>query len=294
MATLSDVSSGARTFLRDFPMFFEVDQGPINTLTVRLPHPLVANDTLAVYTTEPAVPPAAPVTTPTTAWALDERNGLLKITDETLLNKRLLIAGYHYSWFLDSDLTFHAGQILSEFTYSGAISGIRDMAPAQVEVTMLGTVVRALWSLSMELMLDIDVNTPEGMTIPARQRYGQVLQMLGPFEAEFQAKADMLGLGLGALQMLQLRRVALTTGRYVPVYTDREIDDPRWPKRQWPLIADPVPHDVEPAYARYRRITGVLPVSTQGDTADVEEIGRGSYEDMGQGWTSLGTRGDWP
>jgi hypothetical protein len=159
---------------------------------------------------------------------------------------------------------------------------------------MLGTVVRALWSLSMELMLDIDVNTPEGMMIPARQRYTQVLQMLGPFESEFQSKADMLGLGLGALQIFRLRRISMTTGRYVPVYTDREIDDPRWPKRQWPPIPDVVPNDVEPAYARYRRITGVLPVQTQGDAYTVEEIGHGSYEDLGQGWTSLGTRGDWP
>jgi len=227
-ATLSDVSSGARTFLRDFPVFFEVDQGPLNTLTVRLPHPLISASTLNVYVTTPAVPPTSTASTAITkAWQCDERNGLLKITDDALLGKNLVIAGYHYNWFLDSDLTFHANQVLSEFTYSGAVSGIAGMQPAQVEVTMLGTVVRALWSLSMELMLDIDVNTPEGMTIPARQRYTQVLQMLGPFEAEFQSKADMLGLGLGALQIFRLRRVSLTTGRYVPVYTDREIDDPR-------------------------------------------------------------------
>jgi len=48
-----------------------------------------------------------------------------------------------------------------------------------------------------------------------------------------------------------------------------------------------VPNDVEPAYATYRRLTGVLPLSTQGD--EVQQ-----YQDLGQGWTSLGTRGDWP
>jgi hypothetical protein len=99
-----------------------------------------------------------------------------------------------------------------------------------------------------------------------------------------------LGLGLGALEIFRLRRVSLTTGRYVPVYTDREFDDPRWPKRQFPPIPDPVPNDTVPAYYRYRQVTGVLPVRTHGD---VEEVGAG-YEDLGQGWTSLGTRGDWP
>ena len=290
MASVADISAGARTFLRDFPMFFESDQGPLNTLTIRLPHPLVAKDALGVYTTVSAVPPAtAPTTTITDKWQLDERNGLLKITDAELLNKQVLISGYHYSWFLDSDLTFHANQVLAEFTHSGSVS-LNTMTDAQVEVTMLGAVVRALWSLAMELMLDIDVNTPEGKSIPARQRYIQVLQMLQPFEAEFQSKADMLGLGLGALEIFRLRRVSYTTGRYVPVYTDREFDDPRWPQRQFPAIPDVVPHDTVPAYYRYYRGTGVLPVSTHGD---VEEIGAG-YEDLGQGWTSLGSRGDWP
>jgi hypothetical protein len=289
MSTIDDITSGARTFLRDFPMYFEVDQGPLNTLTIRLPHPLISSDSLAVYSTQ------ASGTTLTKAWQLDDRNGLLKLTDETLLNTPVLVSGYHFSWFLDSDLSFHANQVLSEFTYSGAVT-LNTMAPAQAEVTMLGTVVRALWSLQMELMLDIDVNSPEGMMIPARQRYGQVMQMLGPLESEFQSKADLLGLGLGALEVFRLRRVSYTTGRYVPVYKDREFDDPTWPDRQYPPIPYGVPpsQDVTPPYAIYREVTGVLPVSTRGDIPTVEEIGHGSYNDLGQGWTSLGTRGDWP
>ena len=46
------------------------------------------------------------------------------------------------------------------------------------------------------------------MFIPAHQRYTQVLQMLGAFEAEYHAKADMLGMGLGALEMLRMRRIS--------------------------------------------------------------------------------------
>ena len=106
---------------------------------------------------------------------------------------------------------------------------------------MLGGVVHALWSLSMELMLDIDVSTPEGMFIPARQRFAQVQQMLGVYEAEYQSKAAMLNMGLGALEIFRLRRVALMTGRYVPVYQEREFDDPRPPDRLYPAIPAGVP-----------------------------------------------------
>lgn len=281
-ASLDSISSGARTYLRDFPLFFEVDQGAINTLTVRLPHPLVASSTLGVYTTTPPVPPATdPTTTPTDAWQLDERNGLLKLTDDTLLAKRLLISGYHYSWFLDSDLTFHAQQVLGEMTYSGTMS-LSSMGAAHLEVMMLGTIVQALWSLSMELMLDIDVSTPEGMFIPARQRYQQVSAMLTAFEAEYQSKASMLNMGLGALEIMRLRRVSLSTGRYVPVYREREYDDPRPPERIYP----PIPYGVPPS----QQDEPLLAELTQ-TRYTVEEIAREGQDFGFGGWRPVGWSG---
>jgi hypothetical protein len=148
---------------------------------------------------------------------------------------------------------------------------------------MLGTIVHALWSLSMELMLDIDVSTPEGMFIPARQRYAQVLQMLGAFESEYQDKASMLGMGLGALEMLRLRRISKTTGRYVPMYRDREIDDPTRPDRVFPPIPvlvppgqedEPLLHEITNRRANY-----------------VEEISREGQDFGFGGWYPLGTHG---
>ena len=282
-ATLDSISAGARTYLRDFPLFFEVDQGKLNTLTVRLPHPLVSSDMLGVYTTTTTeIPPITSTTTLTKSWQLDERNGLLKMTDDGLLNKRLLISGYHYSWFLDSDLSFHAGQVMGEMSYGG-VHSLSSMQPAHLEVVMLGTIVHALWSLSMELMLDIDVSTPEGMFIPARQRYAQVLQMLGAFEAEYQSKADMLGMGLGAMEVLGLRRVALTTGRYVPVYREREIDDPTRPDRIFPKI----PVGVPPSQQDEPLLHEVLGSKSY----YVEEIAREGQDFGFGGWYPLGTHG---
>jgi hypothetical protein len=281
-ASLDAISGGARTYLRDFPLFFEVDQGAVNTLTVRLPHPLVSSGTLGVYITTPPVAPATdPTTTPTTAWQLDERNGLLKLTDETLLNKRLLIAGYHFTWFLDSDLSFHAGQVLGEMTHSGYMT-LDSMGPAHLEVIMLGTIVHALWSLAMELSLDIDVSTPEGMFIPAHQRYQQVTQMIGVFEAQYNDKAAMLGMGLGALEVFGMRRVALTTGRYVPVYREREYDDPRPPTRLYPQI----PYGVPPGQQDEPLLAELAPIRHT-----VEEIAREGQDFGFGGWRPVGWSG---
>ena len=276
MATMADISSGSRTLLRDFPQFFEVDHGPLNTLTIRLPHPLVSASTVGVYIVDTTVTPAT--TTPTAAWQLDERNGLLKITDATALGKRILATGYHFNWFLDSDLDFFANQIWGEMSYYDNMKLV-GLEAAQVEVIQLGTVVNALWSLLVELALDIDVSTPEGMFIPARQRYTQVLQMMQGYEAQYTDKASMMNMGLGGLSQFTLRRVAYLTGRYVPVYVNREVDDHSPPVRIYP----PIPDGTAGGQNAVDTITDVLGVST------VEEVGR-----YGQdiGWYSIGTSGD--
>src|SRR5262245_47829534 len=182
MATVDEMVAGARTFLRDYPQYFEVDEGPLNVLTVRLPHPLIARESLQVYLTDPAAQP--PTTALTTEWQLDERNGLLKLTNTAALGDQVLVAGYYYTWFSDSDLQFHIEQVLHEFTYNGSISAT-SMSPIIAETIEMGGVVHALWSLATELSLDIDVSTPEGMFIPARQRYTQVLQMMQYWENEY-------------------------------------------------------------------------------------------------------------
>jgi hypothetical protein len=227
--TMDTLTSGARNYLRDFPQYFEVDAGVLNVLTVRLPHPLVSPTSLQVYIGSPAVV--------TTAWELDERAGLLKLTQSTDLHKPLVVAGYHYTWFSDADLAFHVGKSVHEVSYG---SDLTEFQPVHYDVVMLGGVISALWSLAMELSLDIDVSTPEGMFIPARQRFTQVVQMLQNFETEYNNKAAMLNMGLNSLDQSRLRRVAKMTGRFVPVYIDREFDDPRPPERVYPAIPEGV------------------------------------------------------
>jgi hypothetical protein len=229
----TEIASTARSFLRDFPKYFEMEAGPLNVLTIRLPHPLVSPASVQVYVNDPD----AGSTALTKKWLLDERNGLLKLTDESLLDKRVTVAAYHYTWFTDADLAMHASQAAEEVAYSSGgdpdnISGI------YTEVTAMGAVVRALWSLALEFSFDIDVSTPEGMFIPARQRFAQVIQMMQYWEGEYNTRAAALNIGLGALEVFRLRRVAYLTNRYVPVYQEREIDDPRPPHRLYPPIPD--------------------------------------------------------
>ena len=280
--TVAAIATTARAMLRDFPQFFETEVGPLNTLTIRLPHPLIQASSMQVYVATPPVPPATDyVSTPTTAWQLDDRNGLLKLTDATLLNKRVLISAYHYTWFSDSDLVMAANQAAQEVvhTSNGDVDNINGIYQ---EVTAMAAVVRALWFLATELSLDIDVSTPEGVYIPARQRYSQVLQMMQFWEGEYSTRAESLNIGLGALEQFTLRRVAYLTGRFVPVYVTREIDDPRYPQRIYP----PIPDGTMSAPSQGGDLNDVIDVT---EAMTPESVARAA---LGSGaWVTIGTSG---
>jgi hypothetical protein len=280
--TVAAIAATARAMLRDFPIFFETEVGPLNTLTIRLPHPLIQAASMQVYVaTQPGPDPTVLTSTPTTAWQLDDRNGLLKLTDETLLNKRVLISAYHYTWFADADLLMAANQAAEEVVYTsggdtGNINGIYQ------EVTAMAAVIRSLWSLATELSLDIDVSTPEGMYIPARQRYQQVLQMMQYWEGQYTTRAESLNIGLGALEIFTLRRVAYLTGRYVPVYVTREVDNPRYPQRIYPPIPDGTMGDP----SKGGDLDDVIDVTEALTPEDVARAARGQGA-----WVSIGTSG---
>jgi hypothetical protein len=275
---------GVRNMLRDFPVYFEVEQGPLNTLTVRLEHPYVSAQTLQVFSTD-FTDPENPVVTQVgdSEWMLDERNGLVKLENQAYLGNRILIAGHHYSWFTDGDLLMHTADVLQEFVYESNKEDPDDLDGIEIEVAKIGVVVRALWSLMCELALDVDVSTPEGMFIPAHQRFQQVENLMATWEKKYEEMKASLGMGLGKLEIFHLRRTARLTNRYVPMYKERELEDPFWPERVFPSIPDLVTEgdesntldviEVTEAYkpgGRFR--SGIYPSATY-----PEMLGRGSW-----------------
>lgn len=284
--TTEGIVAQARSLLRDFPQFFEVDLGGITTSTVRLPHPNVDGSTLQVYFAPEvgaeAVASESVVLTPVDKadWRVDERNGLLKFNNTNVLGKQCIVAGYYYEWFVDEDLSYYADSLVSEHLHGRDII-LDNVDLMEVDVIAMGTVARALWSLVTQFSTEINVQTPEGMNIPAGQRFQQVWSLFQHWESEYARRAGALNVGIGALRVFQLRRVSKQTNRFVPVYVPREYDDPRPPRRVLPPIQTPltttptnVPATiVDPAYYT------------------VEEIAQ-EGRDLGfGGWRTIGTSG---
>ena len=176
--------------------------------------------------------PNATATAEVFGYQLDERNGLLRlsapITGGFPAGTYVNVEGYYYTWVTDEDLVFFVENIVAEHQYHRPEFVLSDVSDVEADAIALGSAVEALWSQLIEFARDIDISTPEAVSVPATQRYRQMEDLLfSPtgLVNKYKTKTQMLGIGLEKSEMFHLRRISRTTGRLVPVYKSREWDD---------------------------------------------------------------------
>lgn len=266
MATVDQVAAAARMRLRDFGHFFEAPYTGVAPI-IRLPHPYIDSKRFAVWK-----PDGSAVAN--TEYTLDARNGVMQLMTPANYPDGIGVAGYYYEWFLDEDLAFHASSAMIEILATEDLDDPEAMTGIVASVTSTYAVVKAWWSLLSELAMDIDVSTPEGMMIPASQRFRQVWEMANFWYGRYKEEAALAGVGLYAIEQFNLRRVSYLTNRLTPLFRPREVDNPTPPVRLLPKIDD-----------------GLMLVDEIDNVAEVvmpnSDIGVG----VGGGWIPIGTSG---
>lgn len=230
------IASDARNLLRDFPKYFEqVFTAPMQS-TLHLSHPLVSNLRIVNRATRAAI-------TDSGSYAVDVRNGLVRLNAEDLdaaYPSGVVVGGYFYEWFLPEDLEFHARFVAQEHMMSrGSDTTVADLPAVELNVIAMGTVVQALWSLLSEFATEYDVINPEGISVPVRQRFQQVMQLFQVWQKKYEEGATALNVGFNRISVTEIRRVSRLTGRLVPIFEQREVDDPSYPRRILPAIEAP-------------------------------------------------------
>jgi hypothetical protein len=231
--TLQDYLAVVRNLTRDFGTPFDVNFAPRVGSQLRLPHPMVDPDSVVVVnnTTGLEVPQAN--------WAVNSHQGVLRLSSAASFTDGISLTGIYYQWFLDEDLYFFIDMIIKEHMHHRGMLNESGIHGAEVEVIGIGALCLALQSLLTELSTDLDVVSPEGVNIPAHQRYSQVQQLLSYWQAKYDEKAAMLNVGLKRMETFDLRRVSKQTERLVPIYRPRELDHYTPPIRVRPPI-DPI------------------------------------------------------
>lgn len=233
---LDTITTIARTFLRDYPKFFQVSFDAIGR-TYELGQPNIKADGLWVAVYPPNGEPVE-ITTDTSAstfYSLDERNGIMRFNRSFPTTSKVMVEGYYYEWVLPKDLEYFAGHAIEQHTYNLDIP-LENLTPIVYDTIGMATVVETLWGLLTEYSRDIDVTTSESVHIPASQRFRMVQSMLDYWTRNYQTQARALNIGIERIEILNLRRVSRTTGYLVPVYKARELGDYGPIERQWPEI----------------------------------------------------------
>ena len=221
MATKSDIITIARNYLRDFPKFFQTGFVPAGR-TYELNKPNIDTGSLWVAYV-PSGGGASVTVIPDTDYALDERNGLIRLATLPVA-ETIMVEGYYYEWLTPADLDFYADMAIHMDTHNLS-TPLSMLAPAVVDVIGIHALVQALWGLLTEYSRDIDVITSESVHIIASQRYRMVESLLTDWSAEYNKRAAALNIGLERMEVFNLRRVSKTTNRLVPEYREREVGD---------------------------------------------------------------------
>lgn len=218
-SVLADVMEVARTYLRDFPKFFQVSFDGAGR-TYELGHPNVDVDTLWIASNVGASVSALT----STQYSLDARNGVLRLASTPASGSKIMVEGYYYEWVLPADLEFYAKQAINQHTFSLEIP-LENMSQIIIETIGMGTICETLMALMSEFSRDIDVMTSESVHIPASQRFRMAQSLLQYWSSQYDKQARALNIGVDRIEIFNLRRVSRTTNRYVPIYKAKELGD---------------------------------------------------------------------
>jgi hypothetical protein len=199
-----------------------------------------------------------------THYRVDSREGRITLLDEHAplpLGQTLIVEGTAAGMFTDEELTHHLRDAILQHChnrhvtvrYRSANGFIRyadepltmENLPDVEELPLvLLAVIGALWAVATDASSDVDISTGEGTHVNRGQRYTQVLHQISVMTDRYDELCRQLNIGLFRIEMATMRRVSRTTGKYVPIYVDREYDDNAYPERVLPQIDK---HDVDPS-----------------------------------------------
>lgn len=267
--SVEKVMTDARTYMRDYARHFTAAVARTGiTTTFEMPHGNIMPSSLLIQARKASTVAngqndgsgLVTATGSVFGYLLDEREGLVRVNkpitsgfDDTW---SFVVEGYYYEWVSDRDLRMFANNLIAEHAYHREDWDPDNIDDAEEDALALGTAVEALWSLLIEFSRDIDINTPEGVPVPATQRYAQVSSLLGNLSEKYNEKSGMLGVGIASIQMITLRRRSRTTNRLVPIYREREWDDARIPTRVFPAIPIEGPTSPPPDFRRFPTVQG--------------------------------------
>lgn len=227
MATIESVVQRVRVELGDLPTSFDIVVNG-NGVATRFETGTYPIDGTALEVFVDNVPePNAEV---------DERTGVVTFDMPPVAGSEVRFTGTKYRYFGSADMAQFVKEAVAEQThhrtdsYGRQITLLNLPMVEEYPLAILGT-VKALWALLTDASFDLDIYAPDGVSIPRSQRHRQLTELLSYRQQQYKEYADALQIGINRIEVFNLRRVSKQTGRLVPVWREKEVEDNSKPIR---------------------------------------------------------------
>ena len=240
MTTSAEIISRVRLEISDTASpFISTARGDGQTTVFDLPAAPVATAGLSVTVDDVQV----------ADYELDGKSGSISFETPPTVGAAIQVNGLGYRFFTDAELSYFVDNAAKQHLHHRGLT-LATMPPVEDYLVTLLASIEALYALLNDAAYDINVNTPEGVSVPRNQRFQQLMEMIQLREKQYKELSEALNVGISRVEQFTLRRISRTTGRLVPVYKPREIEDSRPPERVFLPIdsqgGTDVPNTLEP------------------------------------------------
>lgn len=181
--------------------------------------------------------------------SVEERTGLIVLASPPADGAIVTVAGTNFKYFTTAEINEYVNTAFYEHarstTDSNGSRATMGTLPAVEEYPMvILAATMALYTLATDASFDIDIISPDGVSIPRTERFRQLTEIINNRKEQYRELCNLLGIGLYKIEVFNLRRISRMTNKLVPIYRPQEIDDASLPQR----VRLPIPNygDVTP------------------------------------------------
>lgn len=180
---------------------------------------------------------------------VEEVVGMVELATVPVAGATVTVSGTNYKYFTDSEIEYYVTTAFNEHARSttdsnGARATLTTLPPIDEYPLVILASTMALYTLATDAAFDIDIISPDGVSIPRSERYRQLMELVQQRKEQYRELCNMLGIGMYKIEVFTFRRISRRTNRYVPVYRPQEVDDGSMPQRVF--LSMPTYGDVTP------------------------------------------------
>ena len=168
--------------------------------------------------------------------SVEERTGLIVLASPPADGVVITASGTTFKYFTTAEINQYVNTAFAEHANAttdtnGSRATLLTLPVIDEYPLVLLATTMALYTLATDASFDIDIISPDGVSIPRTERFRQLTDIINQRKEQYRELCNLLGIGLYKVDVFSLRRISRLTNKLVPIYRPQEIDDASLPQR---------------------------------------------------------------